>query len=40
MFLGEVDQQTNSIESICNNYIEEMNNMKHAIEQFTSQDSL
>mgnify|MGYP001198477719 FL=1 len=40
MFLGEVDNQSSSIESICNKYIEEMDDFKQVIYEFTSQDSL
>ena len=40
MFLGEVDNQTSSIVSICNKIIEEMEKFKNVINQFTSQDTL
>lgn len=40
MFLGEVDSQTNSIASICRNYIEEMEKFRNVINNFASQESL
>ncbi len=40
MFLGEVDNQTNSISALCKQNIEEMQKFKNVIDQFASQDSL
>lgn len=40
MYLSEVDSQTNSIASLCRNFIEEMEAFKQVIENFTSQNSL